>query len=743
LPAAVLAFCCLVSCLAAGCGQSEPAAVVAPQVVAPPQPPPVPPEVEAIADVSIRPGRAAKVPVRVKRNGNHGIIELVVQSPPQGIAVEGASIPAGTSRCELVITAAESLGDQELTQPLAVTGMVNGMPIQASFTVTVPQYEPPEFTVDDTVLLVQGRTRSVTLRCDRKGFPGPIGLSIGGATAAVAEPVGVSSNVESLEANEDSAALEITVAEDVADGVVTIPLEARVRERTITTELPFRVTRYPFRVGVVPAVLLAPGERRKVSLAIERNGYDGAISIEAVKAPAGLDLQPVTVPAEARSIEVELRAAADAADEVATLTLRCSGAELTIDRPLVVRISRGDDRSLPEAVGGGRKAALLRPGSFGGRLTFESKESLRGLYGGTIESDAAVMRGLAWLARVQQPDGGWMFQAVGSGADPAGPQPGEENRIAATAWGLLPFLAEGISHASAPDRPRPLAGYKPVVERGLVFLATNQYQGRGPGGGSWNAGLRAQALATIAFCEAYAVSGDRKPRLHAQQGVKFLIEAQDPASGGWRNTANDAPDLAVTAWAIMALRAAQLANVAVKAKHLDDAERFLRLCAAGPGERFESRYANGPGREAEPGLTAAALLARLSGEWSPERPDVLAGRDYVMQHLPPVEAAPLGDLFLYHFATRVLQQLEGAEFDTWNALVREHLIRNQRTDGELAGSWAPQGMRDADQGGRLYATALSLLTLQTYYRHLPLFREVGGEEPLEDDAEPQEQKTDS
>jgi len=733
---AALSACCLVAMLAAGCGESKPAPVVAPVVVAPPQPPPVPPEVDAIADVRVKPGEVARLPISIKRNGNLGLIELVFENPPPGITVEGGSIPAGTSRCELVIKAAESLGDQELMAPVSISGMVNGVSIQASFNVIVPQYEPPEFMVDRGVILVQRSTRDVALRVDRKGFPGPIGLTIGENTPE--SLAGVTCSVEPLEANDDSTTLQISVADDVADGMVKIPLVATVRERPTTTELPFTITRYPYRLGGTQAVVLAPGASRRLTLPIERNGYDGPLDIEAVNLPSGMELPSVVAAAGASSVDIDVRCDPDMTECVVMLMLRASGADLMIDSPLVVRISSGDDRSLPEAVRTIPKAStLLRKGSFGGRTTLESKQSLRDLYGGTPESDAAVMRGLAWLARVQQPDGGWALAGVTGGAGEAtAAQPAEENRIVATALGLLPFLAEGITHKSAPEQPRAMAGYKPAVEQGLVFLARQQGQGRGPSAGSWNAGMKAQALATIAFCEAYSIGRDPRARLHAQQGVRFLLQSQDPSIGGWRNAPNEPPDLVATAWVIMALRAAQLANVSIKARQLEAAEKFVTLYAAGPPDSFESRYASGPGRDADPGLTAAVLLARLHLGWGREQPQLLAGRDYLVQHLPPVDTAPLGDLFLYHFATQVLQQIEGPEFDGWNALVREHLIRNQHQDGELAGSWDPQGMKEGERSGRLYATVFSLLTLQTYYRHLPMFRGLTETEAESTDADP-------
>ena len=66
--------------------------------------------------------------------------------------------------------------------------------------------------------------------------------------------------------------------------------------------------------------------------------------------------------------------------------------------------------------------------------------------------------------------------------------------------------------------------------------------------------------------------------------------------------------------------------------------------------------------------------------------------------------------------------MEGSDFDLWNYRMREHLIRTQEKEGHKAGSWSPQGVDYGHAGGRLYATSMAAMTLQVYYRHLPMFR---------------------
>ena len=53
--------------------------------------------------------------------------------------------------------------------------------------------------------------------------------------------------------------------------------------------------------------------------------------------------------------------------------------------------------------------------------------------------------------------------------------------------------------------------------------------------------------------------------------------------------------------------------------------------------------------------------------------------------------------------------------------MREILISEQITSGKNAGSWDPKDSWGR-YGGRLYSTALATLTLEVYYRFLPLYR---------------------
>jgi hypothetical protein len=56
----------------------------------------------------------------------------------------------------------------------------------------------------------------------------------------------------------------------------------------------------------------------------------------------------------------------------------------------------------------------------------------------------------------------------------------------------------------------------------------------------------------------------------------------------------------------------------------------------------------------------------------------------------------------------------------WNRRNRDHLIERQADRGHEAGSWSFADP-DTAPGGRLGHTALAILTLEVYYRVLPIF----------------------
>src|SRR5262249_17462577 len=136
--------------------------------------------------------------------------------------------------------------------------------------------------------------------------------------------------------------------------------------------------------------------------------------------------------------------------------------------------------------GGATKSKLIREG------------------GGNEASEKAVALGLAWLAQQQKPDGSRAYEA---GA--------QDGIIAAPRTAILPFLAAGETHQNGKR-------YQKTVDAGLRFLIRN-CPTSGPNAGKFNltgAGhMYAQAIGTLALCEAYGMTRDKALLLQPAQAA--------------------------------------------------------------------------------------------------------------------------------------------------------------------------------------------------------------------------------
>ena len=74
-----------------------------------------------------------------------------------------------------------------------------------------------------------------------------------------------------------------------------------------------------------------------------------------------------------------------------------------------------------------------------------------------------------------------------------------------------------------------------------------------------------------------------------------------------------------------------------------------------------------------------------------------------------------------------MHHMGGDVWQNWNAKMRDLLIKSQDKGEDpkrphLKGSWSPVGDVHGGAGGRLMLTSLSILTLEVYYRYLPLYQ---------------------
>ena len=328
--------------------------------------------------------------------------------------------------------------------------------------------------------------------------------------------------------------------------------------------------------------------------------------------------------------------------------------------------------------------------------------------GGTSATEAAVARGLEWLARHQEPAGHWSLHKFNAHPGCTCQNPGQSITDAgATALALLPFLGAGQTH---------IAGmYKDEVRAGLDFLLDNQApDGDLSTGARGNTRLYTHGQAAIVLCEAYMMSGDQRLKQPAQNAITFIIAAQHH-QGGWRYNPGQPGDTSVVGWQIMALQSARAAGLQVPNSVLQKANQFLNSVQA-PNQL----YAYQPRVSPTHVMTAEAILCRYYLGHGRNASTIATGINHLIDnHLPNRSGE---NLYYLYYGTQVMHHYGGPEWDLWNDQMRELLISTQHSNGHRRGSWTPKENHDR-QGGRLYATAMAICCLEVYYRHLPIFRQ--------------------
>ena len=350
---------------------------------------------------------------------------------------------------------------------------------------------------------------------------------------------------------------------------------------------------------------------------------------------------------------------------------------------------------------------LSTDAAVGGGLEGRRGEARLGLLadgGGTDESEKAVERGLRWLFAHQRKDGSWNFNHHKGPCQGLCRNPGTvASTTGATAIALAPFLGRGYTQLEGE--------YQDTVRRGLYYLGRRALLT--PYGADLQEGtMYAQGLATIVLCEAYAMTGDLELKGIAQSAIRFIEYAQDGRGGGWRYTPGEPGDTTVTGWQLMALKSGQMANLHVRSPSVMLACQFLNSVSCEDGARYG--YMSTDPRKT---TTAVGLLCRMYTGWRRSNPGLRVGVAYLSEWGPSED-----NMYYNYYATQVMRHWGGAQWEQWNPKMRDYLIATQAAEGHEAGSWYFSGGH-AESGGRLYNTAMAVMTLEVYYRYMPLYRE--------------------
>ncbi|MEN6448865.1 MAG: hypothetical protein ABFC96_00100 [Thermoguttaceae bacterium] len=334
-------------------------------------------------------------------------------------------------------------------------------------------------------------------------------------------------------------------------------------------------------------------------------------------------------------------------------------------------------------------------------------------HGGSAETEAAVKAALKWLADNQAADGRW---------DPRTHDAGKEGNVlgrtrqgagsradsAITGLAILAFLASGHTHLDGP--------YHEDIRRGIEYLMRVQAaDGNLAGDAAAFEFMYSHAIASCAMSEAYGMTRDPRLQDPVRRAIGYSVAAQDRVGGGWRYRPGDPGDTSQLGWQLMSLKSAELAGIPIPDATRQGIVRYLRSVSSG---RYGGLASYRPGEEATHSMAAEALVCWQFLGLPREHPACNEAGDYLLGEPP---SSSRSNVYYWYYATMGMYQLQGVHWQRWNEALRTALVSRQVKSGPLAGSWNNNDDLWGGYGGRVYTTALSALSLEVYYRFLPLY----------------------
>lgn len=331
------------------------------------------------------------------------------------------------------------------------------------------------------------------------------------------------------------------------------------------------------------------------------------------------------------------------------------------------------------------------------------------------ERAAAVRGGIDWLIRHQSEDGSWKavrFTARCQGEACPGEGVYENLDVGVTSLALLAIRSSSEEFDEQSDR-------------GLGWLVARQAEdgaiGQPVGQFIYNHGAATMALAAYASKSQFA-----RVRPALERAVAYLCRSQTKARDGklrgWRYLPGSGEsDTSVTSWAVAALQKAQGAGISIPPESLRGALAWIEEVTAKDYQvGYLSREDAGaqvkvPGinedYENHPAMTAVGVYVRCAVGRSADRA-VAEGARILGEDLPAWDPDKWNnDYYYWHRGTLAMKEIGGESWERWKAALLSTLLPSRTGAGCAKGSWSAEDRWGAI-GGRVYATAMNVLSLQ-------------------------------
>jgi len=335
--------------------------------------------------------------------------------------------------------------------------------------------------------------------------------------------------------------------------------------------------------------------------------------------------------------------------------------------------------------------------------------------------EAAVDRALARLAQNQNPDGSWNSGGFGGNRDPA-----------ISALCVMAYLSAGHVPGEGPYGDRILKGVRYVCSQ-------QQTNGVFAGQMFGNSVMYSHGICTLMVAEVVGLLPDRKEAAQLRQrlvaAVQLIRAAQcrRPGEAGWRYSIQPVDsDMSVTAWQIMALRAAKNVGCDVPADVIDRAVEYVKNCRdpRTGGYRY-TRYGNTTVACSGASILSLELTATREYHGSEES---LNAAQFITNQLAAQGGARGRGGFQMHFfygvyyTSQAMFQIGGKYWTWYRDYLHWLLLSPEAHQQQASGDWHGVSPDDT-MAGVNYSTAMAVLALTVEYRFLPIYQR--GEEPEE------------
>jgi tetratricopeptide (TPR) repeat protein len=359
--------------------------------------------------------------------------------------------------------------------------------------------------------------------------------------------------------------------------------------------------------------------------------------------------------------------------------------------------------------------------------------------GASRSSRGSLQGGLDWLVRHRNTRGVWGTMTGRSAMHKEGKRVSAPGNVARTGLALLCFVAAGYG----PDHE---GKYQKIVvnaQNWLMQRVENSGQLR-TGNGTTRTWYRSyeQAIGTLALAECLGVKANTRLEKAVSRAVKFIEKQQShekpirgrrgrssrPSTGtrpklGWRYGNGDS-DTSVTSWMVLALKSAEHAGVAVAPSAYEGVRGWLAKVSTSAGT---TGYTTN--RNPNQAMSATGLFLRLTLGEEPTTPMNRAAARLVSRNRLSVAQGSITNLYGIYYSALAMYQVGGRQWRAFNPKIRDALVTAQhKGSGCERGSWRGSG----HIGDPVLATTFATLTLETYYRYLPVHKGTGDEDEAPD-----------